>query len=99
MIGLEYTRNAVLALSTAAVSRQIPFGNTIAITTNHGAGALWAPGRIAFGVGQVAGIDKVQALLKCDLTSAPQCFDGCCRVIQHLPVGVKGCEVQRYISP
>ena len=95
---IKMTGNPVSAFRAAASGIQAPAAKLVPVTLYQQISASRTPGAASFTVMDVARVDIVQSLVTGDPPRAGQGRRRRRRGIQHLPVRVKGREMQRHLG-
>src|SRR2546430_5201973 len=87
------------AFGATTVSGKMPCRDVIPIAANKDRAAMVTVGGLARGVVNIAGIDVMQACIRCDPARFAQRLRRCRWSVGQLPVRMKGREVERHVRP
>src|SRR6478672_2696469 len=87
------------AFVATPVSGKMPCRDVIPIAANEDCATGMTVGSLARGVVNIAGIDVMEARIRCDPSRLAQRLRRCRRSVGQLPVWMKGREVERHVGP
>src|SRR5262249_5322223 len=96
---LEHTGAWCSTVSARTIRGQMPSAELVPVASDQQRLAAVAIGALAFRVANVAGADVTQTGLDADAARHAQRRWRRRRLVAHLPVGMKGGEVQRHVGP
>jgi len=98
-ICFKNTVTARPAFVATPVSGKMPCRDVIPIAANEDRATRMTVGSLARGVVNIAGIDVMEARIRCDPPCFAQRLGRCRRSVGQLPVRMKGREVERHVGP
>ncbi len=87
------TRTGLATEATSALVRKIPFTQHVPVAADESLAAAMTIGATTYLVMDIPGVGMANAVAQGDLTSPSQGLGGCGPMIEHLPVGMEGGEV------